>query len=831
MIVQPSALEACLVRIYDRDGDVVGAGFLVGEKHVVTCAHVVRNALGLKHHEARAPQGAVRVDFPLLKNKSQMDAVVRFWPKDCTGAADVAGLELCSAAPPEARAGTIRPAQEPWGKTFRCIGFPAGMSGGASVQGTILGPHASGLVQIQASGTTGFTVQPGFSGTPVWCPEHRCVIGMIATAAEEERLRTAWMIPSQALLTACNVIPAVKRRPIKRKAAKLGPLSRVPELPANFVPRPEYLDRLKQKLIGGDGGKVGVVGSGKVGVQGMGGIGKTVLAAAAAHDEDVRRAFRDGVIWLPFGTDFNLLARQAQLAEALGEPGRVFQDIEQGKAALQRLLAGKACLIVLDDVWETQHGAAFDVIGPRSRMLITSRHANVVDALKAELYRIDVLDHDQALALLAKWAKTDAARLPSEAHEVAEECGRLPLALAMIGAMVRKRPESWKRALQRLRDADLEKIKADFPDYPYHDLLRAMEVSVDALEDDVREKYLDFAIFPEDTPIPEAVLHTLWQADGLDAADVLDLLDSLADHSLIQRDREGRITLHDLQFDYVRKRAEQFSSGRHAALLEAYRGACPGGWHTSPDDGYFFQHIARHFVASGRKDELRTLLCDFRWLERKLQVLDANALMADYDLLPDDGALRLIQGAIRLSSHILANEKSQLASHLTGRLLSEDAPEIRTLLEQIKACAREPWLRPLKAALAPSGGAEVRTLEGHSDYVRAVAVTADGRCAVSGSDDETLKVWELATGREVRTLEGHSARVTAVAVTADGRFAVSGSDDRTLKVWELATGREVRTLESHSDWVTTVAVTAGRCAVSGSDDETLKVWELATGRE
>ncbi|HUU69920.1 MAG TPA: NB-ARC domain-containing protein, partial [Planctomycetota bacterium] len=491
----PSALEACLVRIYDRDGGVVGAGFLVGEKHVVTCAHVVRNALGLKHHEARSPQGAVRVDFPLLKNKSPTEAVVQFWPKDCTGAADVAGLELCSAAPPEARAGTIRPAQEPWGKTFRCIGFPAGMSGGASVQGTILGPHASGLVQIQASGTTGFTVQPGFSGTPVWCPEHRCVIGMIATAAEEERLRTAWMIPSQALLTACNVIPAVKRRPIKRKAAKLGPLSSVPELPANFVPRPEYLDPLKQKLIGGDGGKVGVVGSGKVGVQGMGGIGKTVLAAAAARDEAIRRAFPDGVVWLTFGTEPDLLARQTQLAEALGDPGRVFRDPQQGKAVLEKLLADKACLVVLDDVWQTQHGAAFDVIGPRSRMLITSRHANVVDALNAELYRIDVLDPDQALVLLGKWAKTDVSSLPKEARKVAEACGRLPLALAMIGAMVRKRPESWNGALQRLRDADLEKIKADFPDYPYHDLLRAMEVSVDALPDDARLKYLDFAIF------------------------------------------------------------------------------------------------------------------------------------------------------------------------------------------------------------------------------------------------------------------------------------------------------------------------------------------------
>jgi WD40 repeat protein len=75
-----------------------------------------------------------------------------------------------------------------------------------------------------------------------------------------------------------------------------------------------------------------------------------------------------------------------------------------------------------------------------------------------------------------------------------------------------------------------------------------------------------------------------------------------------------------------------------------------------------------------------------------------------------------------------------------------------------------------------------------------VAVTPDGRRAVSASDDRTLKVWELETGRELHTLEGHAFPVKAVAVAPDGRRAVSASVDRTLKVWELETGRELHTL-------------------------------------
>jgi WD40 repeat protein len=59
---------------------------------------------------------------------------------------------------------------------------------------------------------------------------------------------------------------------------------------------------------------------------------------------------------------------------------------------------------------------------------------------------------------------------------------------------------------------------------------------------------------------------------------------------------------------------------------------------------------------------------------------------------------------------------------------------------------------------------------------------------VSASLDRTLKVWELETGRELLTLAGHTSRVNAVAVTSDGRRAVSASDDQTLKVWELETG-------------------------------------------
>src|SRR5438552_4108658 len=86
-------------------------------------------------------------------------------------------------------------------------------------------------------------------------------------------------------------------------------------------------------------------------------------------------------------------------------------------------------------------------------------------------------------------------------------------------------------------------------------------------------------------------------------------------------------------------------------------------------------------------------------------------------------------------------------------------------------------------------------LEGHTASVNAVAVTTDGAQAVAGSDDNTVRVWDLSTVDSPATLGGHTEWVNAVAVTADGARAVSGSNDNTVRVWDLAASKLVATLE------------------------------------
>ena len=144
-------------------------------------------------------------------------------------------------------------------------------------------------------------------------------------------------------------------------------------------------------------------------------------------------------------------------------------------------------------------------------------------------------------------------------------------------------------------------------------------------------------------------------------------------------------------------------------------------------------------------------------------------------------------------------------------------------------------------------------LAGHERWISSIAFSPDGKTIASGSSDDTIKLWDVATGSLKDTLEGHTASVRSVAFSPDGKTIASGSSDDTIKLWDVATGSLKDTLEGHTASVRSVAFSPdGKTLASGaggiprtflhsssgqfirmestdSRDASIKLWDVATG--
>jgi hypothetical protein len=107
-----------------------------------------------------------------------------------------------------------------------------------------------------------------------------------------------------------------------------------------------------------------------------------------------------------------------------------------------------------------------------------------------------------------------------------------------------------------------------------------------------------------------------------------------------------------------------------------------------------------------------------------------------------------------------------------------------------------------------------------------VAFSSDGKRLASASDDQTVKVWEVANGREMLNLRGHNGQVMSVAFSPDSKRLASADYNGNVKVWDATTGEETLTLQGHTRAVVSVAFSPdGKRLASASSDTTVKVWD------
>ena len=205
-------LKEGLLRVYNQEGEVEGAAFLVSADRALTCAHVVLDALNLPEDTPAAPEGIVTLDFAHLSGNPKISAQVEGWYdlKDNPAfdeAEDIAVLKLES-VPDKAKPMPLKVLEDYRGEV-ETRGFPESYDGGDTVKGELIGLTGEGWVQLDAV-LKEKAIVGGFSGAPVWSEAHKAVVGMIvrsrSAARQEVRDTSAYIIPSQVLQRALPLL-------------------------------------------------------------------------------------------------------------------------------------------------------------------------------------------------------------------------------------------------------------------------------------------------------------------------------------------------------------------------------------------------------------------------------------------------------------------------------------------------------------------------------------------------------------------------------------------------------------------------------------------------
>jgi hypothetical protein len=495
--------------------------------------------------------------------------------------------------------------------------------------------------------------------------------------------------------------------------------------------------------------------------------------------------------------------------------------------AFARLRERSQCLLILDNVADPaalEQPLTRDCVPARLpvRLLFTTRRRELGSFKPVEL---KTLTADAALRLLLR----DPRRAPildpahSEHQAATDICavfGYLPLALEIAAAHLAKfhaaplsayRDELHRRgALDIIADRRVPvKIRHETG------LTAALTAQWATLSEQAQTVLRVAGQLPEVAYVPAARMGLLTGVpeEGQSFFDVTlaAALSELQDASLIEELTGDRVWLHRLVREFARDRTPLEEK-------DAFRVDC----------------VRRLLNAFGHIETLERQ-CDARGIDALIHdLLAAQELLRETDNAAITRDLRAYLRVLRREAHNLrgwngTQAPAFLAQQLHLRLIDSETPmlfgDLRSHLFRYGSAWVARWV-----ARSESPGLEM-ILSGHSGWVRKVIVTPDGRYAISGGDDELIRLWNLDTGEIKGVLSDHQAWVAALAATPDGTRIISGGADGIVRVWQLSTGVLERRIEFHEGKVLALAVTPdGRLVVVGREDGTVDILELHSGR-
>jgi hypothetical protein len=476
-----------------------------------------------------------------------------------------------------------------------------------------------------------------------------------------------------------------------KKNTQSAELYHVPELPSYFVEYPKFFREMKMVILAeaSNNQKPPLV------IHAPSGRGKSVIAASLARDNDIRQGFPDGIFWLSLGQEADVLAQQVALLRFIDETITNVFDIEEGTQRLKELCATRACLIILDNVWDAQDVLAFNVEGEHCQVLITTSDSNLVNIVQFFIktikgYVLEPLSETQAINFFLNnigQPNLQEDNLPFALSDVVRAGGSSPLTLKLIANLAKNQaPATWQNLLTQVQEREEKEL---FKKYP-PSLIQALHLNVEALGEPA-DYYLALAVFGDYLHIPQAVAIMLWRyLYHLSEEEAIRFIQELAEKCLIEIDststQKTTLRLYSFQHEYLIAEAELEKLHNH--LLAAYRRQCgQHGWVTGPNDGYFFEYLCMHLHHAGRHGELKLLLLDFDWINNKLHATSAHALLNDYEWLEDKDVM-VIKQTLYDAATVLHTNKGELANQLLDRLWGEKSlkenKDIQALLNQAK---------------------------------------------------------------------------------------------------------------------------------------------------
>ncbi|WP_433433042.1 trypsin-like peptidase domain-containing protein [Nonomuraea sp. CA-141351] len=822
-------VRGSLARIWEPSGSVIGAGFLVGRHHVLTCAHVVAAALGIPDTDPEPPTGTIELDFPLAASGSaRITASIVLWtPVGPDGGGDIAGLLLAEDPPAGTEPALLISVAEPYGLPFRTFGFPGGRSGGDWAEGLLADVQATSWLQIEHERQTGRRVQPGYSGAPVWVEEHQGVVGMVVAADRQGTDRVAYAVPTDTLVAAW---PDVLTERTIAPSPYQG-LAAFREADAElFFGRDDVVARLAEAVAArpltavvgpSGGGKSSVVQAGLIPALRASGSWTVAVFRPRKNPYEELAAVLMRLLQ-PDMSELDLLLETPRMAELL-QGGRV-------DAAVRQIVANGRRLLLVGDQFEELYTHHQGTSVPQRFVADLLKAAAESDVRVLLTMRADFLN--QALD----------DRVFSEALTGAiEPIG--PLSEDGLRAAIVE-PAALRRA--RFEPGLVGRILADVGDQPGR--LPLLEFTLSLLWDRQHRQTITHSAYDGIGGVEGALTHhaerVLAGYDEQERVRVRQVLLQLVapgDGTADVRRLAVRSELRPGDWEIARRLADDRlvvtgAGPTGAQTIEIVHEALIAGWTR-----------LREWVSLDRtfriwQERVREQIRIWRAFGEDQGVLLRGPLLAEAETWMVEREAEITdeeRAFVRLSRERQEQEDARY------RLLYEEALSRQLVAQAELVRGERANALPLSVLLAAESLRRASSFEAdlalrrglallpehsvrlpHDSDVQVAAFSPDGRILVTAGDDASARVWDVRTGERLLCLRHRDGGwIRAVAFSPDSRRLVTGCENGEARMWSLDDGAMLVEM-MHGGWVGALAFTPdGSLLASGCDDGMVRVWD------